>query len=164
MGDRQGQGIGCVGGRGRLGEVEHLGHHHAHLGFVGPTGTGHGALDLAGRVEGHVNAMARAEHHGDAGDLPDPRHGAEIVLGEDTFDGDRLRLVVVEPLPQALFNGQQPIGVLGVRIGADDAHGHELGTRAGGSVDNSDTATRQARVNAHYAHSSAPIPMIHTRQ
>src|SRR5690606_15936489 len=108
--DGQGHRVGGVGGPGRAVQPQDPRHHDAHLGFVGAPASGDGGLDLAGRVQGDGQAAAGGADHGDGAGLRGAHDGADVVLGEDPFHGDRVGPVVVEPLLDALFDAEQPRG------------------------------------------------------
>ncbi len=154
--DRQGEGVGGVGGLGRGVEPEYPGDHGGDLGLVRPTGAGDGGLDLAGGVQRDGDAAPRRAQHRDGGGLRGAHHGADVVLREHPLDGDEFGRVAVEPLLQPAFDGEQPRAELVARRRPDDAHAEHVQLPPGQPVDDSDAAPGQPGVHSQYAHLPAP--------
>src|SRR5690606_6645614 len=80
--------------------------------------------------------------------------GADVVLGEDPFHGDRVGPVVAEPLLDALFDAEQPRGEFVLGGGAHGPRGDHGERAADGAVDHAHAAPGQSRVDSQYAHRS----------
>ena len=86
--DGDGEGVGCVVGLGRNGEVEEAGDHELDLVFFGASVADHGGLDGKGRVFGDFESGGGGGEHGDSADLSEFEGGLNVEGIEDVFDGD----------------------------------------------------------------------------
>ncbi len=79
------------------------------------------------------------------------------MLAEDALHGDELRAVLVEPLLQALLDGDQAVAEVGVGGRAHDSHAQHGQRAPRAPFDDADTAPGQSRVHPQYAHAVAPL-------
>ncbi|GAA3023289.1 hypothetical protein GCM10010448_01320 [Streptomyces glomeratus] len=79
------------------------------------------------------------------------------MLAEDPLDGDDFRPVRVEPLLDALFDGDEAVAQVGVHGRADDTDGEHRQRPAGHALDDTDAAPGQSRVHPQYAHPRASL-------
>src|SRR5690606_27898944 len=120
------------------------GHHGADLGLVGAARAGDGGLDLTGGVQGDGQTAAGGAQQGDGTGLGRAHDRAHVVLAEDALHGDELRPVLVQPLLQALFEGDQAPAQVGV----------------GGRPHDPDAAPGQPRVHPQYAHAPPSLAVV----
>ena len=159
VGDGQGERVGGVGRLRRLGEPEQPGHHRGDLGLVGAAAAGDGGLDLARGVQGDRQAAARGDQQRDAAGLGGAHDGAEVVLGEDPLDRDRVGRVPVDPVLDAALDGDQALRQRQLGGGAHHAHADQAQRSPDRALDHADTAAGQAGVDPEHAHglpSSSP--------
>ncbi|GAA3155398.1 hypothetical protein GCM10017687_86740 [Streptomyces echinatus] len=83
-------------------------------------------------------------------------HRAHVVLAEDALHGDVLRPVFVQPLLDALLDGEEAVAELRVGGGPDDPDTDHGERTARDPLDDADPAPGQAGVHPQYAH--APLP------
>src|SRR6478735_9748351 len=151
MRDGQRQGVGGVRRTRRGVEPEDLGDQLGDGVLVGGPAAGHGGLDLRGGVQRHGDSPARGGGNHHAGGLGNAHHRADVELGEDAFDGEDLRLVLVQPLIDRGGDDQQALVQAFLRGGADDAEGHHGGAAVLFDVHDADPAAGEARIDAEDA-------------
>ncbi|GHC83622.1 hypothetical protein GCM10010309_61120 [Streptomyces violaceochromogenes] len=66
--------------------------------------------------------------------------------------------MLVEPLLDALLDGDEAVAEIGVRGRADDADADHRERPSGDALDDADTTPGQPRVHPQYAH--APLPFL----
>ena len=155
-GEREG-----VGGVGRLGgrvEPQQPGDHGADLCLVGAAAAGDGGLDLAGGVQGDGDAAAGGAEHGDGAGLGGAHHGADVVLAEHPLHGDALGPVLVQPLLDALLDGDEAVPrARRPRACVRRRRRPCVSGRPGDALDDADAAPRQSGVHPQYAHAPPPL-------
>ena len=103
-------------------------------------------------MDGHRQSGATHARHRRAHDLHRRGHRLEVVLREDAFDGDDLRLVAFDDAIDRVCDRPQPEVRRQVLVGAGDTDVHERGTPRRIDVNDAEAAARQAGVDAHDAH------------
>ena len=144
-------------GFGRLGEPEQPGHHRGDLGLVGAAAAGDRGLDLARGVQRDRQPAAGGDQQRDAAGLGGAHDGAEVVLGEDPLDRDRVGRVPVDPVLDAALDRDQALRQRQrrrtVRTTPTSTRRQRPPDRA---LDHADTAAGQAGVDPEHAHGLTP--------
>ncbi len=78
------------------------------------------------------------------------------MLAEDALDGDELGPVLVQPLLQALLDGEEAVTEVGVHGGADDTDAEHGERPARDPFDDAHTAPGQPGIHPQYAHRAPP--------
>jgi hypothetical protein len=113
---------------------------------------GHGGFDLARGVEGDRKPAACGGGKDDAAHLGHAHHRADVVLAEDSFDGDGIRLGGVQHGVDRCFYRQQSLFEGGIRRRPGHGYFNEGEPAPWSAVDHPDSATSQTRVDAEYSH------------
>ena len=82
-------------------------HHPFHLVLVGTTPSGHGRLDLVGRVEGHPAAGGRRLGHHHPGGLASLHGRAGVGLEEHPLDSHLVGPILVDQAPDLTLEVRQ---------------------------------------------------------
>jgi hypothetical protein len=110
------------------------------------------ALTSLGGVQRDGDAAAGGAEHGDGAGLGGAHHRTDVVLAEHPLHGHEFGLVLVQPLLDALLDGDEAVAQLGVHGRPYDADA-EHGERASGdALDHADSASGQPRVHPQYTH------------
>ncbi len=145
--DGEREGVGGVGGLGRFGEPQQPGDHGTDLRLVGASAAGDGGLDLAGGVQGDGDAATGGAQDGDGAGLGSAHDRADVVLAEDALHRHVLGPVLVQPLLDALLDGDQAVAEFSVR-GCTDHSDAEHGERPPrDALHDTDPAAGQPRVH-----------------
>ena len=154
--DRQRQRVGRVGGCRFCLQRKDSRHHRGDLSLVRVAVTGDGGLDLAGRVEMHVDVALGGRERDDPAGLRGTHHRRHVLLGEDPLDRDDVGTVGVHPVFDGVADGQQPTlkGLVGRGADHVDVQRDDLPPRA--ALDDGQPATRQPGVDTHHPHGPAP--------
>ena len=86
--DRNGERVGRVEWRGRLGEAEQQLNHRLHLPFFGAAVSDHRLLHFGGRVFDDRHARFNGREHGDAARVAKPQRASRVGRVKQVFDGD----------------------------------------------------------------------------
>ena len=128
--DRQGEGVGGIGGP-RLGlQLEDAGDHRRHLGLPGASRPGTAALTSVG-VQHDREAAAGARQQGDGRGLGRGHHGGHVVRRVDALEGSGVGVEPVEPDVELVLQVGQPLPRVAARRGPDHAHGKHAETTTG---------------------------------
>ena len=152
MADGERERVSCVGGAGRICQPQQPGHHAGHLRLVRAPAPRHRGLGLARRVQCHRNPAPRGAHDGDRARLRGAHDRAQVVLAEHALDGDRVRAVPVQPLPDLQVESEQPRRNVVARGSAHHARADERQRPARHTVDHAKAAAGQTRVDPEHPH------------
>lgn len=155
--DGEREGVGGVGGLRRCVEPEQPRDHGADLGLAGPAAAGHGRLDLAGRVQGDGQSAAGRAEHGDGAGLGGAHDRTYVVLAEHPLHCDIFGPVLVDPLLDALLDGDETVADIGVRGRPYDPDAEHRQGAPGDAFDDTDAASGQPRVHTQYPHRASPL-------
>ena len=146
MAQRDGEGVGGVGGGWGSGEGEEGLYHHADLLFGAVPEGGDEFFDLVRFVDGDGEAGLGRGEDGDGARLTDSDGGAGIAE-EEVFDGNFLRPVFADDVDDRFVDADE---ALGVRRFGGRGDGAEVKAAMGGAVGDDDAVagTREAGVDA----------------
>jgi diguanylate cyclase (GGDEF)-like protein len=149
--DRDGERVGRVVGARRLGQAQQRLHHPLDLVLAGAAAAADGALDLLGRVVRARHAALAGGHEDRPARLADGESCANVLTEIQSFEGDRIGLVLDEQVRHPLVqDGQAPLG-RHARARLDHA-AVERGEPPGPAHDDAVTGVRQAGIDAEDHH------------
>ena len=156
MTERERSGVGGVEWMGRLAQGEERLDHLLHLHLVSTTPTGHGGLDLVGRVLRHLTTGAHGLDHGDATGLTHRHRRAYIHLEQHSFhshDGDGV--LGEQGTKFRLEFGEAMMDLVG-RGCAQDPEGQGARRRVVPGIEHAVAAAGQTRIDPQYEHAYDP--------
>jgi hypothetical protein len=156
MTDREGEGVGGIGGSRRLGEPKEPHDHRLDLPLDRDTATGHCCLDLARRMCSHRKPTSCRGHHHDGRCLRCAHHCSDVVLAENSLHCDRVRRDSFQPPLDFGLNGKQTAGRIFVACRPHDPHIDQAQRRAWGSVDSPEATPGQPRIDAQHQQRNSP--------
>lgn len=105
MTDREGEGVGGIGGSRRLGEPKEPHDHRLDLPLDRDTTAGHRCLDLARRMRSHRKPTSRRGNHHNRRCLRSAYHRSDVVLAKDPLHCHRVRRDSIQPPLDLGLNG-----------------------------------------------------------
>ncbi len=108
--ERDGQRVGGVRGLGRFAHAQKRAHHQLHLLLGRVPVAGHGSFYFARRVAAHGDASLRRGQQNHAANFGQPQGRFHIESGEDRFDGDAVRLKLLDQRGEHGMNFAQAFG------------------------------------------------------